>query len=86
MLKFRLPRSNWYRVCRIYRILSVYDVACGRYWSSSASWAIARRPLLVLRRRSSQAQPAKDFLYRGEGHIEEKRRLTGTSLQEGMNG
>lgn len=33
---------------------------------------------------SEKAQPAKDFLYRGEGHIEEKRRLTCTSLQESL--
>eukprot|EP00434_Breviolum_minutum_P024339 symbB.v1.2.021494.t1/scaffold1806.1/size131321/9 len=31
---------------------------------------------------SDKAQPAKDFLFRGEGHIEEKRRLTCAALQE----
>lgn len=33
---------------------------------------------------SDKAQPAKDFLFRGEGHIEEKRRLTCVALQESL--
>lgn len=33
---------------------------------------------------SDKAQPAKDFLFRGEGHIEEKRRLTCVGLQESL--
>jgi len=33
---------------------------------------------------SDKAQPAKDFLFRGEGHIEEKRRLTCAALQESL--
>lgn len=31
-----------------------------------------------------EAQPAKDFLYRGEGHIEEKKRLACVGLQESL--
>ncbi|CAJ1396036.1 unnamed protein product [Effrenium voratum] len=33
---------------------------------------------------SEKAQPAKDFLYRGEGQIEEKRRMTCAGLQESL--
>eukprot|EP00931_Biecheleriopsis_adriatica_P115679 TRINITY_DN91446_c0_g1_i1.p1 TRINITY_DN91446_c0_g1~~TRINITY_DN91446_c0_g1_i1.p1 ORF type:complete len:351 (+),score=87.40 TRINITY_DN91446_c0_g1_i1:49-1101(+) len=31
-----------------------------------------------------EAQPAKDFLYRGEGHIEERRRMSCVGLQESL--
>lgn len=32
-----------------------------------------------------QEKPAKDFLYRGEGHIEERKRLSGAGLQESLS-